>query len=118
MPGDIALALASSWAVEFMSWRIIFRQARRSARRHLRRTLISSIAVAFGVPCIVLMGPTSLEKTNLNIEGVRVFETDVDCRPCYQRSCPIDHRCMTRLEPESVARAALELLGRRAECGR
>jgi len=75
------------------------------------------IAVAFGVPCVVLMGPTSLEKTNLNLEGVRVFESDVECRPCYQRSCPIDHRCMTRLEPEPVARVARELLGLQAERG-
>jgi heptosyltransferase-2 len=74
--------------------------------------------VAFEVPCIVLMGPTSLEKTNLNLEGVRVFESDVECRPCYERSCPIDHRCMTRLEPEPVARVARELLSRRPGAGR
>jgi heptosyltransferase-2 len=76
------------------------------------------VAVAFGVPCVVLMGPTSLEKTNLNLEGVRVFESDVECRPCYERSCPIDHRCMTRLEPEPVARFACELLRRRLEGSR
>ncbi|MBW2272835.1 MAG: lipopolysaccharide heptosyltransferase II [Deltaproteobacteria bacterium] len=76
------------------------------------------VAVAFGVPCIVLMGPTSLEKTNLNLEAVQVFESDVECRPCYQRSCPIDHRCMTRLEPGPVARVACELLGQRVERGR
>jgi len=60
------------------------------------------VAVAFGVPCIVLLGPTSLEKTDCNLEGVHVIETDVDCRPCYERVCPIDHRCMTRLGPERV----------------
>jgi ABC-type lipoprotein release transport system permease subunit len=32
-----------------MNWATIFIQARRSSRRHLRRTLISSVAVAFGV---------------------------------------------------------------------
>ena len=69
------------------------------------------VAVAFGVPCVVLMGPTSLEKTNLNLEAVRVMDTEVACRPCYERVCPIDHRCMTRLEPERVSRAMLDLLG-------
>jgi heptosyltransferase-2 len=69
------------------------------------------VAVAFGVPCVVMFGPTSLEKTGLNLERVTVFEaTDVSCRPCYRRSCPIDHRCMTRISPERVARAALAAL--------
>ncbi len=64
------------------------------------------VAVAFGVPCVVMMGPTSLEKTDLNLERVAVLTADVDCRPCYQRECPIDHRCMTRIETERVVEAA------------
>jgi heptosyltransferase-2 len=68
------------------------------------------IAVAFGIPCVVVMGPTSLEKTNLNLERVKVLGTDVDCRPCYLRECPIDHRCMTRISSERVAQAALPAL--------
>ncbi len=68
------------------------------------------IAVAFGVPCVVLMGPTSLLKTNLNLERVQVLTADVPCRPCYLRECPIDHRCMTRIEPKRVAEAALAAL--------
>jgi heptosyltransferase-2 len=61
------------------------------------------LAVAFGVPCVVLMGPTSLEKTNLNLERVSVLSADVACRPCYLRDCPIDHRCLTRIPPALVA---------------
>jgi heptosyltransferase-2 len=68
------------------------------------------VAVAFGVPAVVLMGPTALEKTNLNLERVRVLCADVPCRPCYLRECPIDHRCMTRIEAGAVASAALALL--------
>jgi heptosyltransferase-2 len=68
------------------------------------------VAVALGVPCVVMMGPTSLEKTSLNLERVRVLETDVECRPCYHRVCPIDHRCMTRLSPDAATRAMLDLL--------
>ena len=63
------------------------------------------VAVAFGVPSVVMMGPTSLAKTDWNLQRVRVVETDVECRPCYARDCPIDHRCMTRLTPEQVTRA-------------
>ncbi|HYB13189.1 MAG TPA: lipopolysaccharide heptosyltransferase II [Myxococcota bacterium] len=65
------------------------------------------VAVAFGVPCVVLFGPTSLEKTNLNLSGVQALAADVPCRPCYQRTCPIDHRCMTRIGAERVIAAAL-----------
>jgi len=69
------------------------------------------IAVAFGVPCVVLMGPTALEKTNLNLEQVSVLTADdVDCRPCYKRVCPIDHRCMTRISPERVLAVAQPIL--------
>lgn len=68
------------------------------------------VAVAFGVPCVVVMGPTSLAKTNLNLERVRVLTADVGCRPCYLRRCPVDHRCMTRVEPERVMEAALPTL--------
>lgn len=68
------------------------------------------VAVAFGVPAVVAFGPTSLAKTNLNLERVRALAADVACRPCYHRHCPIDHRCMTRLAPERVIAAALPAL--------
>ncbi|RIK95793.1 MAG: LPS biosynthesis glycosyltransferase, partial [Proteobacteria bacterium] len=68
------------------------------------------VAVALGVPTVVLFGPTSLAKTNLNLERVRALAADVGCRPCYHRVCPIDHRCMTRIAPERVVAAALPAL--------
>ena len=64
------------------------------------------VAVAFGVPCVVMMGPTSLEKTGLNLDGVQVLTADVPCRPCYARECPIDHRCMRQISPDRVLAAA------------
>lgn len=64
------------------------------------------VAVAFGVRCVVLFGPTSVEKTSLNLERVSVIEVDARCRPCYRRVCPIDHRCMSRIDPERVLKAA------------
>jgi heptosyltransferase-2 len=68
------------------------------------------VAVALGVPSVVVFGPTSLAKTNLNLERVRALAADVACRPCYHRECPTDHRCMTRLEPARVIAAALPAL--------
>ena len=34
----------------------------------------------------------------------------VFCRPCMLRECPIDHRCMTRIEPARVLDAVLSSL--------
>ncbi|MCP3983957.1 MAG: lipopolysaccharide heptosyltransferase II [bacterium] len=68
------------------------------------------IAVAFGVPCVVMMGSTALEKTDLNLDRVQILTADVSCRPCYARECPTDHRCMTRISPEHVSARALPAL--------
>jgi heptosyltransferase-2 len=68
------------------------------------------VAAAFDVPTLVLMGPTSLEYTNLNLKLTKLLREPVSCSPCQLKVCPIDHRCMTRLLPERVldeARAAL-----------
>ena len=76
------------------------------------------IAAAFRVPCLVLMGPTSIRYTNLNLEKTRLLRESVECSPCQLKVCPIDHRCMTRLVPERVigeARAALAAQGWRGD---
>jgi len=68
------------------------------------------VAAAFGVPTLVLMGPTSIQYTNLNLGKTKLLREPVECSPCHLKVCPIDHRCMTRLKPERVlaeARAAL-----------
>lgn len=73
------------------------------------------IAVAFGVPCLVLFGPTSIEKTNMNLEHVEVFTENVPCRPCYRRVCPIGHICLRWIFPERLLAAALLLLSAERE---
>jgi ADP-heptose:LPS heptosyltransferase len=40
----------------------------------------------------------------------RVARVQVECNPCRHLTCPIDHRCATRLTPERVLAAAGELL--------
>ncbi len=73
------------------------------------------IAVALGVPCLVLFGPTSIEKTNMNLEHVEVFTENVPCRPCYRRVCPIEHICLRWILPERLLAAALPLLSEARE---
>ena len=66
------------------------------------------VAVGVGTPVVALFGPTNEHATApLTTPGsrVQVLTEDVDCRPCMLRTCPIDHRCMTRLLPERVLAA-------------
>lgn len=69
------------------------------------------LAAAFGVPTIVLFGPTSVAKTPLNLENVSIVERDVPCRPCYLRDCPIDHRCLADIAAADVLSLARTRLG-------
>ncbi len=69
-----------------------------------------SMAVALGIPTVVLIGPTSNGHTDHHLERQRVLREQVDCAPCQLKVCPIDHRCMTRLAPERAVAAAKELL--------
>ncbi len=68
------------------------------------------VAVALGRPVVCVMGPTDPRHTAYQLERQRVLREDVDCSPCQKKICPIDHRCMTRLAPQRVIDAALELL--------
>ncbi len=59
-------------------------------------------AVAFGVPAVVIMGPTHPDYTAFNLEKTEVIRHDVPCGPCHLKVCPIDHRCMVGITPGEV----------------
>lgn len=68
------------------------------------------IASALGVPTVAVFGSTDDTTTGPTGPLSRVLREKVECAPCLQRECPIDHRCMVRLLPDRVADAALELV--------
>jgi lipopolysaccharide heptosyltransferase II len=68
------------------------------------------IASALGVPTLAVFGATDDIATGPAGARARVVREPVECSPCLLRECPIDHRCMTRVTAERVAREALELL--------
>ena len=68
------------------------------------------IASALGVPTVAVFGATDAAATGPASPLARVIRQAVDCSPCLLRECPIDHRCMTRVESSQVAQAALNLL--------
>lgn len=59
------------------------------------------IASALGIPLIALFGSTSDIATS-PYNGGRIIHKHVLCSPCYRRECPIDFRCMTRIEVDEV----------------
>jgi heptosyltransferase-2 len=68
------------------------------------------IASALGVPTVTVFGATDEEGTGPTGPLARIVREPVECSPCLKRECPIDHRCMTRVESDRVAQAALDLL--------
>lgn len=68
------------------------------------------VAVALDRPVVTLMGATDPRHTHHLLDRQRVLWEDVACRPCHKPTCAIDHRCLVRLLPERVVRAAGELL--------
>lgn len=68
------------------------------------------IAAALKVPLVALFGSTSDIATGPYQHG-EVIHKRVDCSPCYLRTCPIDFRCMKRIESDEVYLKLKKLLG-------
>ena len=74
------------------------------------------VAAALNVPVIVPFGSTSPELTGPGLPGdrrhrwLRADPGMAPCAPCFLRQCPIDFRCMLRIEPAEVVREIRELL--------
>ena len=64
------------------------------------------IAAALRVPVTAMFGPTNERETAPRGEA-DVLTRDVFCRPCMLRECPIDHRCMKRIEVDAVLQSVL-----------
>jgi len=66
-------------------------------------------AIAYDIPVVTLFGPTDPAWTEcLHPREIQV-RVRVHCAPCGLRTCPIDHRCMTRLTPAQVL-SAIDIL--------
>lgn len=67
------------------------------------------IAAALKTPLVALFGSTSDVATGPYGHGT-VIHKHVECSPCYRKVCPIDFRCMKRIETEEVYQALLKEL--------
>jgi heptosyltransferase-2 len=77
------------------------------------------LAAAVGLPVTAVFGSTDERGTAPRpgpIAGTpphEILTCSVWCRPCMLRECPIDHRCMTGIDPERVCEAVERQLGAR-----
>jgi heptosyltransferase-2 len=60
------------------------------------------LAAALGVRVAAVFGPTNERATGPRGGGHAILSNPVWCRPCMLRECPIDHRCMRDIAPETV----------------
>ena len=65
-------------------------------------TGVAHLAAAVGVATVTLFGPTDRRLTAPRGRGARVLDRAVPCAPCFLPTCPIDHICLTRIDPETV----------------
>jgi heptosyltransferase II len=75
------------------------------------------VAAAFGIPQAAVFGSTSPEHTPPLNPRARVLwlkgETDLDCMPCFERTCRFGHyRCLTEVSAERVDAALTKALAR------
>jgi heptosyltransferase-2 len=68
------------------------------------------IAAALNRPTVVIFGPTDPVTTRPYSANSIVVREPPDCAPCMLRDCPIDHRCMTRIDPEAVQKIIAGML--------
>jgi len=67
------------------------------------------VADAIGTPIVALFGSTSSIITGPYRSGI-VIHKHVECSPCYERTCPIDFRCMKSIEVDEVCHAIMKML--------
>lgn len=72
-------------------------------------TMALHLAVALGVPTVVIFGPTVPQEIELYGRGHKIVSS-ADCAPCYARSCDRTPSCMDVVTPDEVFDALEEVL--------
>jgi heptosyltransferase-2 len=69
------------------------------------------IADALQLPVIAMFGSTSTQFTPPLNKHAKVLETNLACRPCFKRECPLKHlQCMKDLSPKLALNKLDEIL--------
>jgi lipopolysaccharide heptosyltransferase II len=71
---------------------------------------LAHVAPAVGTRTLVIFGPTDPATTRPLSPFADIVRQEVECSPCMLRECPIDHRCMTRIDVDHVCDLATKIL--------
>ena len=64
------------------------------------------IAAALARPLVVIYGSTSPAFTPPLADKVNILSLNLDCSPCFKRTCPLGHtNCLNQLVPDQVIHA-------------
>ena len=67
------------------------------------------VSAAVGCNIIALYGSTSPRYTPPLSDNVDVLHTDIECRPCFKRECPLGHlKCLKELSAETVIKQLMK----------
>ncbi|MGF1751220.1 lipopolysaccharide heptosyltransferase II [Vibrio cionasavignyae] len=61
------------------------------------------VSAAVGCKIIAIYGSSSPDYTPPLSDNVQIINTDIECRPCFKRECPLGHmNCLKLLSPNTV----------------
>ena len=72
-------------------------------------TMAMHVAIALGVPVVVILGPTVAQEIAFYGPG-RTVVTQAECAPCYRRSCDVSPSCMDVIDAQTVFQSLVEVL--------
>lgn len=69
------------------------------------------VSAAVGCNIIAIYGSSSPEYTPPLTNNLQVMHTDIECRPCFKKNCPLSHqKCLTELDPNLIIEATKRIL--------
>ena len=75
---------------------------------------IMHLSSALGTPTVGIFGSSTPELTSPLGPRHTVIYRDVDCSPCFKRTCPLDedrYRCLTKIAPDTVIHSLNQWIG-------
>lgn len=70
------------------------------------------VSAAVGCKIVAIYGSSSPKYTPPLADNVEIVHTDISCRPCFKRDCPLTHMdCLNKLPPQMVIEAINRLAG-------